>query len=264
LTERLIKLKGSNLNENDHEIEANNLIFGKNAVREYLKQSKCSILYILSSHRENYFEIIKKATDNDIRVLYKDNLFFEKHLKGLNHQGIAILTSGEAIDLKSEKELFDFCDSNLSEQEVFLILDSINDVGNLGAILRSALLFGVKHIILPKDNSAPVNSTVIKRSSGAAGHLNIYSITNLIRVIDKLKQSGFWIYGTDMGGVPVHKEKFAPRSAIIMGNEGKGMRDLVKKNCDIILSIPTNGEIDSLNVSVSAGIILYEKYKSNL
>ena len=142
-----------------------------------------------------------------------------------------------------------------------MILDGVKDVGNLGAILRTSLLFGVETVILPKNNSAPINDVVVKRSAGAVFHLKIIYVTNIVNIIQELKKAGYWIYAADKQGENLPAVSFNDKSAIVFGSEDKGIRALVKKACDVIVSIPTNDKLDSLNVSVSAGIVLYEANK---
>ena len=139
-----------------------------------------------------------------------------------------------------------------------LMLDEITDPHNLGAILRSADQFGVNLVVVPERRSAQANETVTKISSGAAQYVPMAVVTNMGRAVDQLKKHGFWIYGADMAGTSSYGAKFTKRAAIVMGSEGSGMRGLTRKLCDEIVSIPMNGHIDSLNVSVAAGILLYE------
>lgn len=149
------------------------------------------------------------------------------------------------------------------EKATILILDCITDPQNLGAILRSADQFAVDCVIIPQRGSAKQSGTVMKASAGAARYVKTFIVPNLKRSIDLLKQYSFWVYGTSMGGKVLKDEKLADRCAIVMGNEGKGMRSLTTIACDTILTIPMAGHIDSLNVSVACGIILYEVYNTH-
>ena len=143
------------------------------------------------------------------------------------------------------------------------MLDGITDPHNLGAILRSADQFGVDLVIIPERRSVQANETVQKVSSGAAQYVKMSVVTNLSREIAYLKENGFWVYGADMSGNSSYEEKFSKRSVIVMGSEGDGISQLVRKNCDYITSIPMQGHIDSLNVSVATGILLYEYRRTN-
>jgi 23S rRNA (guanosine2251-2'-O)-methyltransferase len=142
-----------------------------------------------------------------------------------------------------------------------LILDSITDPHNLGAIIRSAACLGCQGILIPKDRSASVTTTVWKASAGSVTFLPILRETNLTRCVRQLKEAGFWIFGTRMeGGIPLHEASWGEKSAIVLGSEEKGIRPLLASHCDLHLSIPMiGGLVTSLNVSVAAGIVLYER-----
>ena len=237
-------------------------VYGKNPVKETLKIIKSGVLYILRKKSyDNIQDIIDKAKSKNIEIVYKDDSYFGKNFSDKNHQGISLLIKELHIPKFSEYDFIEYLENSEINKEVILLLDSIKDVGNLGGILRNALLFNVNYVILPKDNSCPVNDVVVKRSSGAALQIKTIYVTNLVRIIDKLKDKGFWIYGADMDGKKLDTVEFPDKTVIVMGEEGTGMRSLVRKSCDEIISIQTNEKLDSLNVNVSSGIILYEVYK---
>jgi 23S rRNA (guanosine2251-2'-O)-methyltransferase len=141
---------------------------------------------------------------------------------------------------------------------VVLVLDEITDPQNLGAILRSCDQFSVSLVVIPERRSVQVNETVVKVSSGAAQYVPVSVVTNINRELEYLKANGFWVYGADMGGKVTYKTVFPKKTVLVMGNEGKGLSQLTQKLCDMLVSIPMTGHIDSLNVSVAAGILLYE------
>jgi 23S rRNA (guanosine2251-2'-O)-methyltransferase len=142
---------------------------------------------------------------------------------------------------------------------LILILDGITDPQNLGTLIRTAHCCGANGVIIPENRSASVTGTVIKASAGAANHTPIARVVNLSNAIDYLKEQGFWIYGTDPAtGKDFGSFDYDGHIGLVMGSEGTGMRPLIRKKCDFRLLIPTKGKIDSLNVSVAAGIILYE------
>ncbi len=145
-----------------------------------------------------------------------------------------------------------------------VILDSITDPHNVGAILRSCDQFGASLVIIPEHNSASDiagNEVIGRTSAGASAWVPVSIVNNLVRATEQLKQAGFWIYGADAGGENCRKINFPAKSVLIMGSEGTGMAALLEKQCDTIVSIPTCGKIDSLNVSVAAGVLLYELSK---
>ena len=142
-----------------------------------------------------------------------------------------------------------------------VILDSITDPHNVGAILRSCDQFGASLVVIPEHNSASDiagNEVIGRTSAGASAWVPVAIVNNLVRAAEQLKQAGFWIYGADAGGENCRKIDFPAKSVLIMGSEGTGMSQLLEKQCDTIVSIPTCGKIDSLNVSVAAGVLLYE------
>jgi len=139
-----------------------------------------------------------------------------------------------------------------------LLLDGITDPHNLGAILRSADQFSVDLVILPANRSAGINDTVAKVSVGAHAWVPRVEITNAARALESLKDAGFWIYGADMGGSTAPRTDLKGKTCLVMGSEGKGISRLLKEKCDTMVSIPTSGHVDSLNVSVAAGILMYE------
>ncbi len=160
---------------------------------------------------------------------------------------------------KSEELGFEeIVDSIKSENSIIMILDGITDPHNYGAILRSADQFGVDLVVSRSRRSASESDTVARTSSGAVNFVNSVVVKNLSRSVDYLKQKGFWVYCADMGDEPLYTKNLKGRTAIVMGSEGRGVSRLIAEKCDGILSIPSEGNIDSLNVSVAAGVILYE------
>lgn len=139
-----------------------------------------------------------------------------------------------------------------------LVLDGITDPQNLGAILRSADMFGVELVVLPSRRAARETETVARVSAGASAFVEIAEVANLVRAMKSLKTAGFWIYGADMHGERADSRRLSGKTALVLGNEGAGISRLVRETCDLFVSIPTAGHVDSLNVSVSAGILLYE------
>lgn len=146
-----------------------------------------------------------------------------------------------------------------SSPPLILALDSIQDPHNLGAIIRSAVAAGANGLILPKDRSASITATVIKVSAGAVFHLPVCKVTNLVNCFSVLKEAGIWIFGaTRDGATPVYDVDLTVPACLVIGSEGKGLRPFVAENCDLHISIPMQGSLDSLNASVAAGIILFE------
>ena len=171
-----------------------------------------------------------------------------------NHQGVVALVN-QQIMRRSEEDLFD----NLEGAPVLLALDGVSDPQNMGAIFRSAACFGVSGILVPKDNSVGVTETVTRVSCGGTDIVPYYPVTNLVRTVRKLKDCGYWVVGADMNGdKEISDVDFSGPTVVIFGGEGSGMRRLTRENCDFLANIPIGPELDSLNVSVSIGIFLYE------
>lgn len=139
-----------------------------------------------------------------------------------------------------------------------LVLDSITDPHNVGAIVRSADQFGVDLVILPEHRGATDFEVIARTSAGASSWVPIVLVSNLVRAVETLKTAGFWVYGADAGGTPAPDVRIADKAALVMGSEGSGIARLLREKCDEIVSIPTSGRLDSLNVSVAAGVLLYE------
>ncbi len=241
-------------------------IIGIHSIEEKLKNPvKGSILCVQRTKESRFKNLIKQAKFNGVMVKkMTDNSFlqlpFANESKGCIYKTI---TSKDSNGKEKEKynSVSEFC-KNLEDNKNYtvLVLDGITDVHNLGAILRSSDQFNVDLVILPNRRSASVDSTAIRISSGAALYLDIVDVVNLKRELDILKEHGFWVYGADMNGKNIDKVDFAQRSVIIMGNEHKGLSKTIRENTDHMVSIPTNGHIDSLNVSVACAIILYQRY----
>jgi 23S rRNA (guanosine2251-2'-O)-methyltransferase len=149
-----------------------------------------------------------------------------------------------------------------NEHPFLLVLDEIEDPHNLGALIRSAECAGVHGVVIPLHNAASVNSTVIKTSAGATAHLLIARVTNIAQTLDELKKAGVWIVGTEMESDKLYYEHdYSGSLAIVVGNEGKGMRRLVKEKCDFLVKIPMHGHIESLNASVAGALVMFEAAK---
>lgn len=224
------------------------IIYGKNVAKEYLEKNrpiKKAIVY----KKTNDSELINLLKEKNIKINWKEKYEMDKIVDGL-HQGIIL-----------EVEDYEYCslEKLINKENSFLvILDHIEDPHNFGAIIRTCEAANVDGIIIPKDRSVQVNSTVVKVSTGAIENVNIAKVTNLSQTIDFLKKNGFWIIGTDMNGKSYDKIDYCGKIAIVIGNEGKGMSKIIKESCDFIATIPMLGTTNSLNASVAAGIIIYE------
>ena len=220
-------------------------IFGKNAFKETLNNiNKIKKVVISNTFKdEEIMNIIKK---NKIKYEVVQSFILDKEDK--KNQGImAIIDEYNYYDVK-----------DLLDDNVIIILDHIEDPHNFGAIIRTAEASGIKSIIIAKDRAVDVNSTVMKTSSGALNYVKIARVTNIVNTINQLKDNNFFIYGADMQGKDFKSVDYAKKTVLVIGNEGSGISNLVRKNCDEIISLPMNGKVNSLNASVAAGILIYD------
>jgi 23S rRNA (guanosine2251-2'-O)-methyltransferase len=237
------------------------ILFGRNAVLEALQHEKhFDKIYIKSDLKKGHFEgtlsvIAAKAKERGIIIKEVDKSRLDSMTDGGNHQGVVcICPVKEYVDIQ---EILDKA-ASMGEDPFILILDGIMDPHNLGAILRSAEAAGVHGVIIPKHDAVGLTPTVAKVSSGAVEHILVSRVTNLNDTVLKLKKAGLWITCTDMSGWDFFQADLTGAVAIILGSEGTGVSHLLKKNSDFCVKIPMYGHIDSLNVSVAAGILLYE------
>lgn len=237
---------------------------GRNAVRELLNSGRdINKIFIQKGERHgSILEIIAKAKERKLLIQEVDKNKLDQMAQSDNHQGvIAIVPPYDYCDVD---DILDYAKSK-NENPFILILDGIEDPHNMGSIIRTAECCGVHGIIIPKRRSCSVNSTVNKTSAGAVEYMKIARVTNLNDTIKYLKENDVWIYGTDMNGSKFYTdEKYNSGVGIVIGSEGYGMSDLVKKNCDFLIKIPMKGKINSLNASVSAGIVMYEVMNQRL
>ena len=247
--------------QNNKERDFEDQVEGRNSVIELLESGK-DINKIYVSKGEKYGsinKIIAMAKTRKIIIVEKDKKQMDEMAQSQNYQGvIAIVPPFEYCEiediLNGAKEK--------GESPFVLILDGIEDTHNLGAIIRTAETAGVHGIIIPKRRAAAVNSTVSKVSCGAVEYMKIARVNNITDSIKKLKDAGLWICGTSIDAEKYYfDQELTGPIGIVIGNEGKGMSDLVKKNCDFLVKIPMMGKIGSLNASVSTGIIVYEALK---
>lgn len=236
------------------------LIIGRKPVLEAINSGEeIEHVYILHGQTGGIINAIRIASKKKgIRCGEVSSDKFKQITSLPNSQGVAARKSSRKYF--SLQEIISF--SREKKYPLILILDSIQDTHNLGAILRTAECASVDGVIVTKHNSAPINETVVKTSAGATEHLKICLVDNLVNAIKELKENGFWIFGSSLLGAKDYTDlDYKLPAAIILGNEEKGIRRLVADNCDFLVKIPMIGKIQSLNVSVSAGILLFEVLK---
>jgi len=233
-------------------------IYGIQPVLQVLVEKRRRPLKLLL-HRSQKTPDLKRllhlARQDGVLIEEVDKHRLSQTAKTTQHQGVALQTQEYGY------KAFDHLISLLKQktQGIVLVLDQIQDPQNLGAILRTAHCAGVDGVILPEKGSALVNPTVLKASAGAAEAVSVTLVSNLAGALGELKKIGFWVVGTEAGASKTFWDvDFRGRVALILGNEGVGVRNLIKKRCDFLISLPLLGTIPALNVSVTAGILLYE------
>lgn len=227
-------------------------IFGINPAIEILDSGRK--IYKAFLVKETNKEIVARLSKNAISIEYLDKHEFKKRFLG-NHQGIVLEV--EDYKLYGIEEFLKGID--LVDRPLILMLDGITDPHNLGAIIRTSEAGGVSGIIIPKNRSAGVNATVVKVSSGAIEHIKIVEVTNLRNTLELLKKKGFWTIGTDLESEKSYQEiDVSVPLVLVIGSEGKGVSKLIKDTVDYNVKIPMAGKINSLNASVSAGILIFE------
>ena len=236
-------------------------IEGRNAVLELLESNKdINKIYITKGELKGSInKIIAMASEKKVIIVQKDKKQMDMMAQSENYQGvIAIVPPYEYSEVEDILEVA----KERNEEPFILILDGIEDTHNLGAIIRTAETAGVHGIIIPKRRAAQVNSTVSKVASGALQYMKIARVNNITDTISKLKDNGIWVCGTTIDAEKYYYDQdLTGPLAIVIGNEGKGISDLVKRNCDFSVKIPMKGKVTSLNASVSTGIIVYEAVK---
>lgn len=225
------------------------LVYGRNVAKDLLKKNKFIKKIIIQDNFDD--KEIKSYIENaKFNVVVKSKKEIDSLCSGV-HQGIIL-------------DIPDYKYGNINEvfnnnEEFVVILDHLEDPHNLGAIIRTCEAAGVKSIIIPKDRQVQVNATVMKTSVGTLDNVNVIEVSNLANTIDKLKSNGFWIVGTALEGSQDYRTiDYSGKIALIIGNEGNGISNIIRKNCDFLANIPMYGTTNSLNASVAAGIMIYE------
>ena len=239
-------------------------IEGRNSVLELLESGKdINKIFVTRGEKHGSInKILAIAKERKIIIVEKDKKQMDEMAQEENYQGvIAIVPPFEYVEVEDILN-----DAKEKQEDAFvLILDGIEDPHNLGSIIRTAETAGVHGIIIPKRRAASVNSTVNKTSAGAVEHMKIARVTNISDTIEQLKQEGLWICGTDISAEKYYyNQDLTGPLGIVIGNEGKGISEKVKKNCDFNVKIPMKGKVTSLNAAVSTGIIVYEAVKQRI
>jgi 23S rRNA (guanosine2251-2'-O)-methyltransferase len=229
-------------------------IIGRNPVMEAIRAGReiDKIIVKKGSFEGSVVPIIKKAKDRGIIIQEADKQKLDQLADGGNHQGIIAFTA--VHEYVPVEEILSRADSG----GLVIICDKITDPHNLGSVLRTANCVGAAGVIIPKRNSVGLNSVVAKTSAGAVEYTPVARVTNISQTIETLKEKGFWIAGADMDGESMYSADLTGKIGLVIGSEGEGISKLVKEKCDFLVKIPMFGEINSLNASVAAAILMYE------
>ena len=224
------------------------IVFGKNVARDLLLNNNKKVEKIILQDGFSDNEILSLIEKRNINVIIKQKREIDRLISEV-HQGILLYIP-------------DYQYSSIEtayNDDVVVILDHLEDPHNLGAIIRTCEAAGIRSIILPKDRQVQINATVMKTSVGTLDNMNMISVTNLVNTINKLKENGFWIVGTALeNSVDFKTIDYSGKIALVIGNEGSGISNIVANNCDFLAKIPMYGKTNSLNASVAAGIMIYE------
>jgi 23S rRNA (guanosine2251-2'-O)-methyltransferase len=235
------------------------VLYGVHPVQEALRSRPRDLDHITVSrerHDARLEALIQACRAAGVRITQEPKAQLERMAKTPMHQGvIAFLRERKFLDLEDLLAIR----KPAGERRFFLALDGVEDPHNLGALLRTADGAGVDGIILPERRSAPLTAVVAKSSAGASEHVRIAKVTNLVRALERMKQENIWVIGLDERGTPDYTDfRFDTDCVLVLGSEGAGLHDLVKKTCDHLLRIPMAGRVSSLNVSVAGAVVMFE------
>ena len=236
---------------------------GIHAVREALEAGRAFDRIVIARGRQDtrVEEIVQMARAKNISVRFEDRSQIDRLADTKEHQGIVGLVAPRAAGTIEEiiEAASAAAAAGSGEKGLIVLLDGVEDPHNLGAIVRTSLAAGAHGVVIPERRAAGLTDTVARASAGALSHLPVAKVTNLARTMEELKEAGYWLVGLDEEGDRDYTEvDFTSPVGIVMGGEGKGLHELTRKRCDFVVSLPTVGPVKSLNVSVAAGVVLFE------
>lgn len=246
----------SNRSYDSGETLPSNGIIGRNPVMEALRNDREIEKILVGKGAEGSItKIIGIAKDKGIPIYQSDKLTLDRIAAGAPHQGVIAYAS--AYSYSTMEDIYAKAEAS-GEPPLVVILDNLEDPHNLGAIMRTAECAGAHGVIIPKRRSVGLTDTVAKSSAGAIEYMPCVKVSNIGQTIDQLKEDGFWVAACDMDGVPYYEQDLTGKLAIVIGSEGAGISQLVKKKCDFTVSMPMVGKITSLNASNAAAVLMYE------
>jgi 23S rRNA (guanosine2251-2'-O)-methyltransferase len=234
---------------------------GIHAVREALEAERGFERIVIARGRQDtrVEEIVRLARQQNIPVRFEERGQLDRLADSKDHQGVVALTAARAAATLEDILAKANADARRGEKGLIVLLDGVEDPHNLGAIVRTSLAAGAHGVVIPARRAAGLTDTVARASAGALAHLPIAKVTNLVRAMEQLKQDGYWLIGLDERADKSYMEAdYTSPVGVVLGGEGKGLHELTRKRCDFVVSVPTVGPVKSLNVSVAAGIVLFE------
>ncbi len=259
-TQKPDRRKNANKDEAD---DSTNIVFGRNSVMEVLRSGRTvDKLFVVKGDREgSIVRVIALAKENGVPVIEAEKAKLDSMTQSSSHQGVVAITT--EFSYCEPEDILTYAEEK-GEKPFVIVIDGINDPRNLGAIIRTANAAGVHGIILPKRGACGLTSTVYKTAAGACEYMKIARVVNISATIEFLKEKGVWIYGTDGAAEnDIYKTDLRGSCALVLGDEGTGLSRLVKERCDHLIKIPMAGQITSLNISVAAGVAMYEKIRQD-
>ena len=234
---------------------------GIHAVREALEAGRAFDRIVIAKGRQDsrVEEIVQAARARNISVRFEDRGQLDRLADSKDHQGIVALVAARAAGTLDEILAAANAGAGRGEKGLIVLLDGVEDPHNLGAVIRTALAAGAHGVVIPERRAAGLTDTVARASAGALAHLAVAKVTNLVRTMEELKEAGYWLVGLDERGDKNYTDvDYTSPTGIVLGGEGKGLHELTRKRCDFVVSLPTTGPVKSLNVSVAAGVVLFE------
>jgi 23S rRNA (guanosine2251-2'-O)-methyltransferase len=232
-----------------------NWVTGFHAVEEALASGRAldRVVVARGRHGERVEEVVRLAKSRGVPVRFEDRQQIDRATGTREHQGVAALVAAKTVaeleDLLADKQ----------EAGLLVLLDGVEDPHNLGAIVRTSLAAGAKGVVIPERRAAGLSDTVERASAGALAHLPVARVKNLVRAMEEMKEAGYWLVGLDERAEKSYTDVDLTESVgIVLGREGEGLHELTRKRCDFLVSLPTSGPVKSLNVSVAAGVMLFE------
>jgi 23S rRNA (guanosine2251-2'-O)-methyltransferase len=240
-------------------------ITGIHAVREALEAGRAFDRVVIAKGRQDsrVEQIVQLARSRGVAVRFEDRAQLDRLANSKDHQGVVALAAASAA--ATLEDILARANGSRGQIGLIVLLDGVEDPHNLGAIIRTALAAGAHGVVIPERRAAGLTDTVARASAGALAHLPVAKVINLARAMEELKEAGYWLVGLDE-----HAEKnyadvdYTSPMGIVLGGEGKGLHELTRKRCDFVVSLPTVGPVKSLNVSVAAGVVLFEARRQRL